>query len=344
MELALQAPGLGYYSAGARKLGAAGDFVTAPELGNVFARTLARQAAQCLRAGLPDILELGAGSGRLACDLLSELTSLDCVPQRYLILEPSAELRVRQQTLLQQALPHLVSRIAWLNELPASLEAFVIGNEVLDTMPVHLVVARAHGMAERGVTAENSVFEWGERPALGLLLAAANELNLAPGHTTEVHLAAHALIRTLSDHLVRGVVLFIDYGFPAREYYHPQRSGGTLMCHYRQHAHDDPLCLIGLQDITAHVDFSAIARVAMESGLALMGYANQAQFLINCGIADTLAAVPPHRAGIYLPLAAQAQMLLSPAEMGELFKVIAIVKEFPVALLGFASGDKRHTL
>ncbi len=344
MELALHAAGLGYYSAGARKFGAAGDFVTAPELGNVFARTLARQVAQCLRAGLPDILELGAGSGRLACDLLAALTALDCLPRRYLILETSAELREQQQALLQRELPRFAARIAWLDELPAALEAFVIGNEVLDAMPVHLVAARSHGMDERGVTAKNGVFEWRERPASGLLLAAANGLALAPGYVTEIHLASHAFIRTLAAHLVRGVLLLIDYGFPAREYYHPQRSGGTLMCHYRQHAHDDPLCLVGLQDITAHVDFSAIAHVALASGLDLLGYANQAQFLINCGVTDVLSATTPYHASAYLPLAAQAQKLMSPAEMGELFKVIALGKEFPAALLGFASGDKRHAL
>ena len=344
MELALHAPGLGYYSAGTRKFGVDGDFVTAPESGNLFARTLARQAVQCLRAGLSNILEIGAGSGRLACDLLSALTELDCLPQRYLILETSAELRQRQHTLLRRELPRLFERIVWLNELPASLEALVIANEVLDAMPVHLITKRDDVTAERGIITKNNAFEWDEQPATGLLLAATDKLKLTPGYITEIHFAAHAFIRTLAEHLARGAVLLVDYGFPAHEYYHPQRSSGTLMCHYRQHAHDDPLCLVGLQDITAHVDFSAIARVAVESGMDLLGYANQAQFLINCGITDVLAATSAENPVSYLPLAAQAKKLISPAEMGELFKVIAIGKGYSTPLLGFEHGDKRHTL
>ena len=344
MELALHAPGLGYYSAGAHKFGATGDFVTAPESGSLFAHTLARQTAQCLRTGLPTILEIGAGSGRLARDLLLELGRLDSLPEHYLILETSAELRERQHTLLLQDAPHLASRVTWLSALPASLCALIIANEVLDAMPVHLVTTRDRDTAELGVTVGNSAFEWAARPATGALLTAANALELAPGYTSEIHLAAHAFIRTLAAHLVRGVAVLIDYGFPAREYYHPQRSRGTLMCHYRQHAHDDPLCLTGLQDITAHVDFSAIARISAEAGLNLLGYTNQAQFLINCGITELLAATSPDDARAYLPLAAQAQRLTSPAEMGELFKVMAIGKDFSIPLLGFITGDKRHTL
>ena len=344
MELALHAPGLGYYSAGAHKLGAAGDFVTAPELSGLFGQTLARQAAQVLRAGVPDVMELGAGSGRLARDLLAELLALDCLPQRYLILETSAELRERQRTLLYRELPQLASRVAWLDSLPEAFSALVIGNEVLDAMPVHLVTARDDGIEEVGVTATAGTFAWSARPAAGTVLAIASELDLPSGYTTEIHPAADAFVRTLATHLERGVALLIDYGFPAREYYHPQRSAGTLMCHYRHHSHADPLCLTGLQDITAHVDFSAIANAAVESGLELLGYANQAQFLINCGITEVLARTPADDAAAYLPLAAQAQQLVSPAEMGELFKVIALGRNFPSPLLGFARGDKRHTL
>jgi SAM-dependent MidA family methyltransferase len=176
------------------------------------------------------------------------------------------------------------------------------------------------------------------------VLAAANGLKLAPGYTTEIHLAAHAFVRTLAAALAHGVALLIDYGFPAREYYHPQRSAGTLMCHYRHHAHDDPFCLVGLQDITAHVDFSAIADAALQSGLDLLGYASQAQFLINCGITDVLAATPAENVAAYLPLAAQAQKLTSPAEMGELFKVIAFGRNHHAPLVGFASGSRQRLL
>ena len=344
MELALHAPGLGYYSAGARKLGAGGDFVTAPELGSLFGRTLARQAAQILHAGITDIIEFGAGSARLARDLLAELVTLDCPPQRYLILETSAELRARQRARLQRELPQLLARIAWLDALPTSISALVIGNEVLDAMPVHIVKTRENGIDELGVSAKSGMFAWGARPATGPVLAAASELKLAPGYTVEVQLAAHAFIRTLAAQLTRGIALLVDYGFPAREYYHPQRSSGTLMCHYRHHAHHDPLCLTGLQDITAHVDFSALAHAGVVSGLELLGYTSQARFLINCGITDVLAATPADDAAAYLPLAAQAQKLMSAAEMGELFKVIALGRNFSAPLLGFARGDKRHTL
>jgi len=344
MELALHAPGLGYYSAGARKLGAAGDFVTAPESGRLFGQTLARQVAQVLHAGIPDVIELGAGSGRLARDLLAELLALDCLPQRYLILETSAELRERQRALLHRELPQLAPRVAWLDALPAALSALVIANEVLDAMPVHLVTARDDGIDELGVTATAGAFAWSARPAAGTVLAIASELELAAGYTTEIHPAADAFVRTLATHLERGVALLIDYGFPGREYYHPQRSAGTLMCHYRHHSHADPLCLTGLQDITAHVDFSSLAKTAVASGLELVGYANQAQFLINCGITEVLARTSADDTAAYLPLAAQAQRLVSPAEMGELFKVIALGRNFSPPLLGFALGDKSHTL
>ena len=344
MELALYAPGLGYYSAGARKFGIAGDFVTAPELGSLFAHSLARQAAQILHEGVASIVELGAGSGRLARDLLAQLARLECLPQRYLILETSADLRARQRSLLQRELPLLAPRISWLDALPAALNALVIGNEVLDAMPVHIVKTRANGIDELGVTVTGGKFEWSAKPAAGALLVAATGLNLAPRYVTEIHLAAHALVRSLAASLNRGAALLIDYGFPAREYYHPQRASGTLMCHYRHHAHADPLCLTGLQDITAHVDFSAIAHTGAAAGLELLGYTNQAQFLINCGITDVLAATPAHDTSTYLPLAAQAHKLMSAAEMGELFKVIALGKNLRAPLLGFARGNKRHTL
>ena len=344
MELALHAPGLGYYSAGARKFGIAGDFVTAPEIGSLFGRTLARQAAQILHEGITSVVELGAGSGRLARDLLAQLAMLECLPQRYLILETSADLRECQRSLLQREMPHLAARIAWLDALPASLDALVIGNEVLDAMPVHVVRTRADGIDELGVKVNGGDFEWSAKPASGALLTAATGLKLAPHYVTEIHLAAHAFARSLAASLNRGAVLLIDYGFPAREYYHSQRTRGTLMCHYRHHAHADPLCLTGLQDITAHVDFSALAHAGTAAGLELLGYTNQAQFLINCGITDVLAATPAHHTPTYLPLAAQAHKLVSAAEMGELFKVIALGKNLRVPLLGFARGDKSHTL
>ncbi len=345
MDLALYAPGLGYYSAGLHKFGSEGDFVTAPELGSLFATTLARQAAQILHSGIADIIEYGAGSGRLARDLLRALAELDCLPQRYCILETSGDLRARQQMLLAREAPQIASRVTWLDRMPEAVEALVIANEVLDAMPAHLISARSDGIDEIGVSLDAAgEFAWQPRMAGGALLEAAQRLPLAPGLTSEVSLAACAFVQTLSASLRRGAAILFDYGFPQREYYHPQRSAGTLMCHYRHHAHADPLCLVGLQDITTHVDFSAVADAAIAGGSEVFGYTGQAQFLINCGITDLLAATPADDTAAYLPLAAQAQTLTSPAEMGELFKVFAFGRGFDDALTGFVRGDRCHAL
>ena len=342
MELALYAPGLGYDSAGSRKLGAAGDFVTAPELSPLFGRTLARQLAELLAQDIPDILELGAGSGALAAVLLEELAALGRLPQHYRILEVSADLRERQQAYLQSRIPQHASRIEWLDHLPEHLNAIVIGNEVLDALPVHRVRIDQKGIAEIGVITTANGYTWSPRPAAGALAAAAAQLRLPDDYETEISLAAPALIVNLAQRLERGILLFIDYGFPAREFFHPQRNRGTLMCHYRHHAHDDPFLWPGLQDITAHVDFSAIAQAG--AGLDLLGYVNQAQFLINNGITELLMETPATDVARYAPLAAQAQQLLSPAEMGELFKVIALGRGIASPLSGFSRGDKSHTL
>ena len=342
MELALYAPGLGYYSAGSRKLGAAGDFVTAPELSPLFGRTLARQLAELLAQDIPDIIELGAGSGALAAVLLEELSALGQLPQRYRILEVSADLRERQQTHLQSRIPQHLSRIEWLDHLPEHINAVVIGNEMLDALPVHRVRADHNDLAEIVVITTGTGYAWSTRPAAGALATAAAQLQLPDDYETEINLAAPALVADLAQRLDHGVLLFIDYGFPAREFFHPQRNRGTLMCHYRHHAHDDPFLWPGLQDITAHVDFSAVAKAGGK--LDLLGYVNQAQFLINCGITALLTEVPATDVARYAPLAAQAQQLLSPAEMGELFKVIAMGRGIASPLTGFNRGDKSHTL
>ncbi len=342
MELALYAPGLGYYSAGSRKLGAAGDFITAPELSPLFGRTLARQVAELVAAGLPDIVELGAGSGTLAAVLLAELAAIGALPQRYLILEVSADLRERQHSHLAATVPQLAHRVQWLDRLPERMSAIVLGNEVLDALPVHRVHVQQSGVDEIGVIARDDGYAWASRPASAALTTTASTHQLAEDYETEISLAAPALIADLALRMDRGVLLFIDYGFPAHEFFHPQRNRGTLMCHYRHHAHADPFLWPGLQDITAHVDFSAIAHAG--SGLDLLGYTGQAQFLINCGVTELLAAVPAADTRRYAPLAAQAQKLLSPAEMGELFKVIAFGRGITAPLLGFRNGDRSHTL
>ena len=347
MELALYAPGLGYYTGGSTKLGEAGDFVTAPELSPLFARCLARQVSQLIAADIPDVLELGAGSGALAAGVLTELATLDRLPRRYFILEVSADLKARQQARLSTFAPHLRERVRWLDGLPPSLNATVVANEVLDAIPVHIVRMQDGGIEELGVTigASPAPFTRQYRPAVGEVLSAATALGLPhDDYETEVSLAAPALVKSLGGVLERGVLLFIDYGFPAREYYHPQRSRGTLMCHYRHHVHDDPFALVGLQDITAHVDFTAIASAGVDANLEVLGYTSQAQFLVNLGITDLLSETPAEAIRAYAPLAAQAQKLLSPAEMGEPFKVLTLGRGMAEPLAGFVRGDRTHTL
>ena len=347
MRLALYAPGLGYYSAGSVKLGAAGDFVTAPELGSLFGRTLAAQLRELVELGLRDVVELGAGSGALAVHVLSQLERMGALPASYSILEPSADLAARQrERIASQSSSAALRIVRWTTDLPRNLTGVMLANEVLDAIPTHVVRKTRSGVEELGVrvSATGAGFERTCRPASGKLLAAALALDLPEEYETEINLGARALVKSVAERVDRGVALFIDYGFPAREYYHPQRSRGTLMCHYRHHAHDDPLALPGLQDITAHVDFTAIADAALESGLTVLGYTAQAQFLVNCGITELLAETPANDVVRYAPLTAQAHKLLAPHEMGELFKVIALGRGLEQSLIGFATRDRTHTL
>lgn len=344
MELALYAPGLGYYSAGATKFGNSGDFITAPELSPLFAQALARQAAQILAASGGGILELGAGSGRLALTMLRALSQADALPERYSILELSADLRARQRTLFEREAPELLPRMQWLDALPERFTGLILGNEVLDALPVHLVQHSDTGWQERGVAQAGNGFVWQERPlSEGPLFEAANALAVDGDYLTEIGLAVPALIRSLAIGLARGALLFIDYGFPRAEYYHPQRGQGTLMCHYRHRAHADPFALPGLTDITAHVDFTAAAEAGVDAGLSLLGYTSQANFLIGCGIADLLQGLSPDDPA-YMRQAAAMQKLMSPAEMGELFKVIAFGRGLELPLIGFAIGERSHAL
>jgi len=345
MELALYAPGLGYYSAGSRKFGADGDFITAPELSSLFGRCLGRQVAELLEYGVRDVLEVGAGSGALAADVLRELHACGRLPERYLILEVSADLRERQRQTLTERAPEHAGRVQWLEVLPAHLDAVMIANEVLDAIPAHVVRAEADGVQELGVAAAAvPAFSWSARQAQGDVLDAAAALHLPHGHQTEINIAARGFVASFARLLERGALIFVDYGCPARDFYHPSRAQGTLMCHYRHHAHDDPFVLIGLQDITAHVDFTAVAEAAVGARLDVLGYTTQANFLLNCGITDMLGAVPATDVHAYAPLASQAQQLLSPTDMGERFKVIAFGKGIDAPLRGFASGDKTHQL
>jgi SAM-dependent MidA family methyltransferase len=345
MQLALYAPGLGYYSGGAAKLGGAGDFVTAPELSPLFGQTLARQVAEVLSATGGNVLELGAGSGRMAAHMLQALGASGPLPDTYFILEVSGELAARQKQRLNDLAPQLASRVAWIDRVPSAFHGVVVCNEVLDALPTHLVVWSESGICERGVAWSGNAFIWKDLPLTDpSLLAVTRRLNPPPPYLSEVGRSGPALVATLAEALERGVLLLIDYGFGEREYYHPQRSRGTLMCHFRHRAHDDPFFLPGLQDISSHVDFSAVARGGSNAGVELLGYTTQAHFLINLGITDLMAHTPAMDTAAYLPLAAQAQKLLSPAEMGELFKVLALGRGVDGALAGFRSGEMRRLL
>ncbi|NQD36410.1 class I SAM-dependent methyltransferase [Permianibacter sp. IMCC34836] len=354
MADALYAPGLGYYSAGATKLGASGDFVTAPEISPLFARCLARQCAEVLQAiGGGELLEFGAGRGIMARDLLLELQALDALPSRYLIIEVSADLRQRQQETLQQLPADIAGRVVWLEHLPATFSGVILANEVLDAMPATVWCRRDGELLECAVTrTEQGEFAWTELPADKSLqrwfasLPAALVEQWPALYRSEMHPLQAGWLHSLGRILQRGAVLLIDYGFPRHEFYHPDRSAGTLMCHYRHHAHPDPLVLVGLQDLTAHVDFTAVAEQALAAGLDVLGYCHQAGFLQSLGVLDMAMQIRDETEQI---VAAQAlKKLLMPHEMGELFKVIALGKGLDDCLTqpltGFALYDMRERL
>ncbi len=350
MELALYAPGLGYYSGGAAKLGKDGDFTTAPEMTPLFGAALARVAAGLMAQSAPQILEFGAGTGKLARDILTELKEMGVSLHRYSIVEVSGELRARQEKTLRG-----FPQVRWLDRFPASFSGVVIGNEVLDAMPVNLVVKSGSGWKERGIGLAGLAgrnFVYRDRPAERALVAQIPDAqDLPPGYLTEVHPVAAGFMRSLAGMLcsghqdsgLGGAAILLDYGFPAREYYLDQRTQGTLMCHYRHHAHPDPLYLPGLQDITAHVDFSAMAKAATDGGLDLLGYSSQAAFLLDAGIGDLLLRTSPEDKLRYLPQSNAVQKLISPAEMGELFKALVVGKNTSLPE-PFGRNDRSHRL
>jgi SAM-dependent MidA family methyltransferase len=333
MAAALYEPGLGYYSGGSRQFGvlpaSGSDFVTAPELSPLFGAALARQVAQALgAAGARDVYEFGAGSGALAAQLLQGLPG----DVRYHVVELSASLREQQQARLQA----YDGRVRWHDRLPDTMSGVVVGNELLDAMPVQLLHWNGQAWLERGVAVavEAGAFVWQDRATV---LTPPLAVDFAPGSVVEIHLQAEAFIRTLAERLQRGAMFFIDYGFPEAEYYHPQRSGGTLMCHRLHRADADPLADVGAKDITAHVDFTGIALAGQDAGLQVLGYTTQAHFLMNCGLLDLLR-------GADVRTTANAQKLLTEHEMGELFKVIGFARGVAFDALGFSAGDRSHTL
>jgi SAM-dependent MidA family methyltransferase len=341
MELALYAPGYGYYAAGSRKIGGEGDFVTAPEMTPLFARSIAMQVRQVLERTGGDILELGPGTGSLAVELFAELKSQGAAPSRYRLLEVSPELRERQRARIAERLPGDADRFEWLEALPDRIDGVLLANEVLDVLPCALVHRAGGEILERGVVVTEAGFAW-EDMALpdGELKRRARGV-IPPGdydYLTEVNLAAEALVRSVSAALGNGLALFIDYGYAQNEYYHPQRSMGTLRCHYRHRFHNDPFFLPGLQDITAHVDFTAMARAAQSADAEIMGFTTQAHFLISCGLAVLLADGDPNMTLSRVKTTSAVHRLVSPSEMGDLFKVLGIGRGVDPPLLGFQSA------
>lgn len=351
MEMCLYTPRLGYYSGGQQKFGAGGDFVTAPEVSPLFGRCLARPCAAVLETlGGGEILEFGAGSGRLAADLLGELQQLDRLPNRYLILERSAELRQRQQHTLAMQLPQLIGRVAWIDTLPdAGFRGVMLANEVLDAMAVERFRWSGSKAEQFCVATAAHGFKWRMQPVADARLATGiaqlvRECGLDAGYVSEINMTLQPWLQGVADCIDQALLLLIDYGYPRSEYYHPQRGHGTLMCHYRHRAHADPLLFPGLQDITAHVDFTAVAEAGVAAGLEVCGYTPQSWLLLDCGLDDLLQAAGPADNAAYLQQAQQAKTLILPGEMGERFKCIALGRGMDLAVPGFRMQDQRGRL
>jgi SAM-dependent MidA family methyltransferase len=352
MEMALYEPGLGYYSAGATKLGAAGDFITAPEISSLFSRCLATQCSEVLRqVSGGSILELGAGSGVMAADLLNELAVQGALPERYLILEVSADLRERQLALIRERAPEQEGRVDWLDRLPGEFRGVVLANEVLDALPVQRFRVRGEQINALGVTWQLGRLDWSETHADAELEATVRRIEantgerLPDGYTSEINMRLAPWIAGIGTALREGVALFIDYGLPQRQYYRSDRREGTLLCHFRHRFHDDPLINLGVQDIGAWVDFTAVAEAATAAGLTVAGFATQAHFLIGNGLEQLLApAEVGNELASRVQLARQAMLLTLPGEMGERFKVIGLSRGFEQPLRGFAVRDLAATL
>ena len=351
MEMALYQPGLGYYSAGLHKLGELGDFVTAPELGSLFAACLASQVTELAeRLGDYDILEAGVGSGRLAADLLQELAP-DRLPRRYRILERSADLRQLQRQRIAAEVPELADRVEWLEQPPETAwQGVLIANEVLDALAVERFRIAENGVEQLCVTQQNDQFAWASRKAPVKLqqavehIMAGIETGFRTGYRSEINPHTADWLSAITRQMKRGLALFIDYGYPRTEFYLPERSDGTMMCHYRHRAHDNVFFWPGLQDITAWVDFTALAEAADNCGLDVEGYNSQTMFLLGCGLDRVLAGRGVNSEDADLALSAQARQLTLPGMMGEKFQVMGLGRGLDQPLGGFSLQDLRHRL
>ncbi|MGB5332933.1 MAG: SAM-dependent methyltransferase [Woeseiaceae bacterium] len=351
MQHALYAPGLGYYTAGSSKFGPDGDFVTAPEVSSVFGRVLARECAEVLadvQGGA--ILEYGAGSGKLARDILETLARLNALPERYEILEVSAELQERQSRYLQEEAPELLSLVAWLDRPPANHTGVIIANEVLDALPVELFKRSATGVSQLRVTADGGAFGIIEAPApdrlANAVFAIEDELgeSLPVGFVSDISLGLPGWVSELADSLQQGVAFLFDYGVTRKEYYAAERSGGWLRCHFRHHAHNDPMVLTGIQDLSAWVDFTAVAEAALNSGLDVAGYSAQAQFLLGGGLDAEMREFGSLPLASQLELSGQVKTLTLPGAMGEHFKCMALRRGDVKTPSAFRMADRTHTL
>jgi SAM-dependent MidA family methyltransferase len=351
MEMALYEPGLGYYSAGLHKLGESGDFITAPELGPLFAACLARQVAEvATELGNYDILEIGAGTGQLAIDLLQSLPA-DRLPRRYRVLERSADLRRVQQDRIVAALPELADRVEWLDRPPGEdWQGVLVANEVLDALAVERFRIGDDGVEQLCVALEGDRFCWSRRTAPAELrqavahTMASSNIELQPGYRSEINVHLADWLGAVTGRMARGLALFIDYGYPRREYYLAERSDGTLMCHYRHRAHDDVFFWPGLQDITAWVDFTALAEAADIHELDVEGYSSQSMFLIACGLDRVLAEHALADTDGGLAINSQARQLTLPGMMGEKFQVMGLGRGLTTPLTGFSLQDLRYRL
>lgn len=349
MQLCLYAPGLGYYSAGSHKIGYGGDFTTAPEISPLFSRSLAHQIIDVLRQlDQGNILEFGAGSGKMAVDILRELDLKQRLPQHYYIIEASADLRQRQQQTIHDLIPHLESKVVWLDSLPTNFNGVVLANEVCDAMPVHRLHFTNGLSYERYIINNDEQLQWcDDELSRTDLIDKASEIESFIGDTeyfTEVNLVAEAWLSSLADNLQHGAIFIVDYGYPQAVYYHPQRSTGTLMCYYQQQGHDNPLILPGLQDITAHVDFTSLAQIAVDNGLDVAGFQSQADFLLAGGITELSSFNDYDDAFLILQQASEIKRLTLPTEMGETFKVLTLTKNLDQLLPRIQLGDRRYNL
>lgn len=352
MHMALYQPGLGYYSGGLQKFGATGDFITAPEVSSMFSQCLARQAAQIFNEmEQADMLEFGAGSGIMAADILLEMERLHALPGNYYIVELSAELRERQKRTVMDKAPHLIEKLQWLDALPQqAIQGVIVANEVLDAMPVECFRVNDGAVEQMRIVAEDEHLKAGYAEADEAMLEQVRtieqrrEKTFEDGYCSEFNPAVKAWLASLYAVLDRGLVLLVDYGYPVQEYYLDERSSGTLVCHYQHRAHADPLWYPGLQDITAFVDFSAVAYAAVDVGFDVSGYTSQAMFLMGCGLAELHQSVVSDEPRQQLLLAQQIKTLTLPSEMGERFKAIALSKKIDSPLIGFAMQDYRNRL